>query len=382
MRHYNSVFHDVLKLVPWTAFERLVGEHGSDKHVRRLTTKDQFIALLYGQLSGASSLREIVGGLESHAARLYHLGGRPVQRSTLSDANALRPAAVFGGLFAEMVRHAQRGLRRKVGEATYLIDATSVHLSGMGSDWAHFSSKPCGVKVHVIYDAAAEHPIYAAITPARINDITAAREMPIEPAATYVFDLAYYDFAWWAALDAAGCRIVTRFKSNTPLTVTATLDAPKGGDILSDRIGLLPQRQARNRRNPFSDPVREVRVKTDTGKVLRILCNDLDASAREIADLYKRRWAIELFFRWVKQTLRIRHFLGTSENAVRIQLAVALIAYLLLGLAHATQRAVSSPLAFARLVRANLMHRKRIDRLTGPDPTSPQNSLQMIIQGI
>ena len=258
MRHYNSVFHDVLKLVPWRAFEQLVGEHGADKHIRRLTTKDQFIALLYGQLSGASSLREIVGGLESHAARLYHLGARPVQRSTLSDANALRPAAVFGGLFAEMVRRAQRGLRRKVCEATYLIDATSVHLSGMGSGWAHFSSKPCGVKAHVIYDADAEQPIYAAITPARVNDITAAREMPIVPGATYVFDLAYYDFAWWAALDAEGCRIVTRFKSNTPLAVTAELDVPKGGNILSDRIGLLPQRQARNRRNPFSDPVREV----------------------------------------------------------------------------------------------------------------------------
>ena len=382
MRHYNSVFHDVLKLVPWRAFEQLVGEHGADKHIRRLTTKDQFIALLYGQLSGASSLREIVGGLESHAARLYHLGARPVQRSTLSDANALRPAAVFGGLFAEMVRRAQRGLRRKVCEATYLIDATSVHLSGMGSGWAHFSSKPCGVKAHVIYDADAEQPIYAAITPARVNDITAAREMPIVPGATYVFDLAYYDFAWWAALDAEGCRIVTRFKSNTPLAVTAELDVPKGGNILSDRIGLLPQRQARNRRNPFSDPVREVRVKTDTGKVLRILCNDLDAPAQEIAGLYKRRWAIELFFRWVKQTLRIRHFLGTSENAVSIQIAVALIAYLLLGIAHAAQKAVPSPLAFARLIRANLMHRKRIDRLTGPDPTPPQNSLQMIIQGI
>ena len=382
MRHYNSVFHDVLKLVPWRAFEQLVGEHGADKHIRRLTTKDQFIALLYGQLSGASSLREIVGGLESHAARLYHLGARPVQRSTLSDANALRPAAVFGGLFAEMVRRAQRGLRRKVCEATYLIDATSVHLSGMGSGWAHFSSKPCGVKAHVIYDADAEQPIYAAITPARVNDITAAREMPIVPGATYVFDLAYYDFAWWAALDAEGCRIVTRFKSNTPLAVTAELDVPKGGNILSDRIGLLPQRQARNRRNPFSDPVREVRVKTDTGKVLRILCNDLDAPAQEIAGLYKRRWAIELFFRWVKQTLRIRHFLGTSENAVSIQIAVALIAYLLLGIAHAAQKAVPSPLAFARLIRTNLMHRKRIDRLTGPDPTPPQNSLQMIIQGI
>ena len=382
MRHYNSVFHDVLKLVPWRAFEQLVCEHSADKHVRRLTTKDQFIALLYGQLSGASSLREIVGGLESHAARLYHLGARPVQRSTLSDANALRPAGVFGGLFAETVRCARRGLRRKVCEATYLIDATSVHLSGMGSAWAHFSSKPCGIKAHVIYDADAEQPIYAAITPARVNDITAAREMPIVPGATYVFDLAYYDFAWWAALDAEGCRIVTRFKSNTPLAVTAELDVPKDGNILSDRIGLLPQRQARNRRNPFSDPVREVRVKTDTGKVLRILCNDLDASAHEIAGLYKRRWAIELFFRWVKQTLRIRHFLGTSENAVSIQIAVALIAYLLLGIAHAAQKAVQSPLAFARLIRTNLMHRKRIDRLTGPDPAPPHNSPQMIFHGI
>jgi len=157
------------------------------------------------------------------------------------------------------------------------------------------------------------------------------------------------------------------------------LKVPEGNGILSDRIGLLPQRQTRSRKNPFSDPVREIRLKIDTGKVLRILCNDLDASAQEIADLYKRRWAIELFFRWVKQTLKIRHFLGTSENAIRIQIAVALIAFLLLRLAQATQEAVQSPLAFARLVRANLMHRKRIDRLIGDDPIPPISSSQMVL---
>jgi hypothetical protein len=380
MRHYNSVFHDLLKRVPWEMFDRLVCDHGSDKHVRRLTTRNQFIALLYGQLSGAASLREITGGLESHAARLYHVGGQAVPRSTLADANALRPAAVFCGLFAEMVGHAQRGVRRKISEVTYLIDATGLRLSGMGSDWAHFSATACGAKLHVIYDADAERPVYAAVTAARVNDITAAHTMPVEAGATYVFDLGYYDYAWWARLDAAGCRIVTRFKSNTPLTVTAELDLPRSSDILSDRIGLLPQRQARSRRNPFSDPVREVRVTTETGKVLRILCNDLDASAQEIADLYKRRWAIELFFRWVKQTLKIRHFVGKSENAVRIQIAVALIAYLLLSLAHAAQKAVKRPLAFARLVRANLMHRKRIDRLIGPDPAPSKNKHQMTLQ--
>lgn len=204
--------------------------------------------------------------------------------------------------------------------------------------------------------------------------------MPIEAGATYVFDLGYYDYAWWARMDAAGCRIVTRFKKNTPLTVTAEQKVAEGGAILSDRIGLLPQRQAKNRKNPFNDPVREICVRIESGKILRILCNDLDASAEEIAELYKRRWAIELFFRWVKQTLKIRHFLGNSENAVRIQIAVALIAFLLLRLAQAAQHIVPSPLAFARLVRANLMHRRRIDRLIGDDPKPRIDPNQMVLQ--
>lgn len=380
MLHQNSVFHDLVKRVPWGEFERLVGAHNADKHVRRLATKSQFIALLYGQLSGAVSLREIVGGLESHATRLYHVGAKPVSRSTLADANAQRPCAVFAELFAAMIAQAQRGLRRAIGEATYLIDSTSVRLSGLGSNWARFSAMACGAKVHVIYDPDADRPVYAAITAAKVNDITAAQTMPIEAGATYVFDLGYYDYGWWAKMDAAGCRIVTRFKSNTPLAVTADLDVPDGGNILSDRIGLLPQRQAKSRKNPFSAPVREVRVRIETGKILRILCNDLDASAQEIADLYKRRWAIELFFRWVKQTLRIRHFLGTSENAVRIQIAVALIAFLLLRMAQAAQMVVQSPLAFARLVRSNLMHRRRIDRLIGADPKHRIDPNQMVLQ--
>ncbi|MGE5517968.1 MAG: IS4 family transposase [Bacteroidota bacterium] len=381
MPHHNSVFRDLLKWVPWTEFDRLTAEYRADHRVRRLSTKSQFIALLYGQFSGAASLREIVGGLESHAARLYHVGSRAVTRSTLADANAVRPSAVFSELFSHMVGQAQRGLRRAIGEATYLIDSTAIRLSGLGAEWARFSANACGAKVHVVYDADAERPIYAAVTAAKVNDITAAQAMPIEAGATYVFDLGYYDYGWWAKMDAAGCRIVTRFKSNTPLTVKAELEVPKDATgILSDRVGLLPQRQARSRKNPFSDPVREVRVEIETGKVLRILCNDLDAPAQEIANLYKRRWAIELFFRWVKQTLKIRHFLGTSENAVRIQVAVALIAFLLLRLAQAAQKAIQSALAFARLVCANLMHRKRIDRLIGADPKPRIDPNQMVLQ--
>lgn len=380
MPHDNSVFHSVLKLINWDEFAGLVALHGSDARIRQLTSKSQLVALLYGQLSGATSLREIVTGLESHETRLYHLGAGKVRRSTLADANALRPCALFADLLAALMERAHRGLRRKLAEVTYLIDSTSLPLNALSQDWARFSAGVCGAKLHVIYDPDADRPIYAAVTPARVNDITAAHAMPIEAGATYVFDLGYYDYAWWAKMDAAGCRIVTRFKSNTPLSVVAENPVPRDSAILSDRIGHLPARQAASRHNPFQDPVREVRVKIETGKVLRILCNDLDATAQEIADLYKRRWAIELFFRWVKQTLKIRHFLGTSENAVRIQIAVALIAFLLLRLVQQAIKDVHSPLAFARLVRANLMHRRRIDRLLEPEAAPPLNPNQMVLQ--
>lgn len=380
MRHQNSVFHVLLKHLPWHEFDRLVDTHGADVGVRRLTSKDHLVALLYGQLAGAASLRELVGGLESHAARLYHLGAKAVRRSTLADANAQRPAAVFTELLALVLQQAHRGLRRKLAETTYLIDATAVRLNARSAHWARFSEGVCGAKVHVIYDPDADRPIYAALSAAKVNDITMAQHMPIEPGATYVFDLGYYDYAWWAKLDIAGCRIVTRFRTSTPLTLLEDLPVPGDSNILSDRIGFLPARQKNSRRNPMADAVREVRVRTPTGKELRLLSNDLDAAAQEIADLYQRRWAIELFFRWVKQTLKITRFLGTSENAVTIQIAVALIAFVLLRLAQTTQNAIHSPLAFARLVRVNLMHRRRLDRLLKPDPIEPLNPAQLALQ--
>ena len=377
MLHKNSVFHSLLKHVPWHKFEELIERYGADEASRKLTTKRHFIALLYGQLSGATSLREIVTGMASHETRLYHLGAAPVKRSTVSDANARRPWQVFGDLFAAMLPQAHRGLRQKVGEAVRLIDSTSLPLSSLSADWATFSTNVHGAKAHIIYDPNADRPVYFAVTPANVNDITAAKVMPIEPGATHVFDLGYYEFRWWAALDEAGCRFVTRLKKNTPFTVISENRVPKNSNIVSDRIGRLPERLASSRKNPLQVPVREIRVIIDTGKMLRIVTNDLDAPAQEIADLYKQRWQIELFFRWVKQTLRIKHFVGVSENAVRIQIAIALIAFLLLRLAQATQKAVHSPLEFARLVRTNLMHRRPLDRLLEPPPPIEINPNQL-----
>ena len=315
--------------------------------------------------------------MESHRGRLYHSGVGGLKRSTFADANRLRDAGVFSKLFETMLGQMHRGFRRKMGDAVRLIDSTGLRLSGVGSQWARFSSHVCGAKAHVVYDPDLGKPLYHAVTAANVNDISAAKEMPVEAGATYVFDLGYYDYAWWAKLDAVGCRIVTRFKTNTPLTGAREQPVPVGATVLSDRIGFLPGRQARNRRNPMGDAVREIAILTPTGKRLRLLTNDLDADAQEIADLYKRRWQIELYFRVMKQTLKITKFLGRSENAVRIQIAVALIAYLLL---RALQDVCERKIGFletVRLVRANLMHRKDPTRLRSSPPPKPLDSRQL-----
>jgi IS4 transposase len=377
MLHQNSVFHSLLKHVAWHKLEQITARHDADARSRKLTTKKHLIALLYGQLSGTAGLRETVTGLASHETRLYHLGAEPVKRSTLSDANGKRPWQVFSELFSEMLQQAHRGLRRAAAEAVRLIDSTSIRLSSLSEDWATFSSDVFGAKVHIMYDPNADRPVYFAVTPANVNDITAAKAMPIEAGATYAFDLGYYDYRWWAEIDEAGSRFVTRLKKNTPLRIVHENRVRKNSNIVSDRIGYLPERLASSRKNPLQVPVREIRVIIDTGKMLRIVTNDLDAPAEEIADIYKQRWQIELFFRWIKQTLRIKHYIGVSENAVRIQIAVALIAFLILRMAQSGQKAIRSPLDFARLVRTNLMHRRPIDRLLEPLEPIPINPNQL-----
>ena len=369
MPHQNIVFHGLLKHIRWATLDRLVDEHDADRDSRMVKSKAHLIAMLLAQFCGTRGLRDIEANLKTHADKLYHLGGRTISKSALSTANAKRPAEVFSGLLTALMQQLQAGYRQKIGDCVRLIDSTSVQLSNLSGDWATFSAGVCGAKAHIVYDPDADQPLYLMVTASNVNDITAAKEMPIEAGATYVFDLGYYDFGWWAALDQAGCRIVTRLKSNTPFRAVEDRPVAPGSPILSDRTGYLPARLAASRRNPMSALVREVQVIIETGKVLRIFTNDLTATAQEIADLYKRRWAIELFFRWVKQTLKISHFLGISENAVRIQIIVALIAFLLLRLAHEAHKIVASLLAFARLIRANLMHRKAIADLLKPPPS-------------
>jgi IS4 transposase len=371
MRHQNTVFCNLLKFVPRTAFERIVAEQRGDYRVRRLSCWSQFVALLYGQLSGAQSLRELVASWASHGNLFYHLGAKKVQRSTLSDANRVRPAALFAAIFELLAPRLTRALAGEAHDLLRLIDSTFLRLNETLSGWARFCTGTTGVKLHVVYDPQAARPTYFTITRAKVNDIVEAKKMPITPGATYVYDLGYYDFAWWARLAAAGCRFVTRLKKNSPVREIAV--RPVDGEVIvSDRVIRLSERMARNRKNPCQAELREIVVRIDAKKTLRLVTNDLTASAAEIAELYKTRWQIELFFKWVKQNLRLKKFLGTSENAVKVQIIVALIAFLLVRLAQHAWSPQLSLQNLARLIRANLLHRKSVPQIFDPSLLLPK----------
>ncbi len=192
MPHDRSVFSGVLQYLELDAYEQAVAQQGTAARARSFSCRSHLTAMLYGQLAGASSLRDIEAGLQSHGNRLYHLGVRPASRASLADANRNRPVAPFTALLGAMIRRAHRGLRRTMDGATYLIDSTSLRLDNRSAGWARFSADMAGVKTHVIYDADKDCPIYAAVTTANVNDITAAKAMPIQQGATYVFDLGYY----------------------------------------------------------------------------------------------------------------------------------------------------------------------------------------------
>lgn len=345
MRHHNTLLHHLGKAMPRWRFERLAERTGADYRVRTLPSWSQFVALIYAQLAGIASLRGLVAALSSHANHAYHLGLGPIRRSTLAEANGKRPLALYEALLGTLLDQLQPRLARHARDALRLVDATTIKLSAL-SGWARFGAHHNAAKLHVAYDPAAEIPTFFAITPARVNDIVVAKEMPIEAGATY------------------------RRKVNTPLALTE-VRAPRGPAIRADVVGRLPGRLTRTRHHPYAKPVRVVTVVHEDGRTLDLLTNDLEAEASALAALYKQRWQVELFFRWVKQNLEIKRFLGTSEHAIKLQILTALIAYLLLRLALGALPGPVSLHHLARLVKVNLMHRKTLLELLRPPPDRP-----------
>ena len=370
MRYCDSIFARLLKPIPRWWFDAAVARHRADAYDKRFCSWDHLVALIFAQLTGIDGLRGLESVWNAHAHHHYHLGSGPLARSTLADANARRPVALFAETFAMLSGLADRVLKREGAALLRLLDATPIPLDHLAA-WAEWNGRTRGLKLHVVYDPTTDHPRRIAITSATVNDVEIGRAVPIEPGATYVKDKGYCDYAWWTRIHEAGSFFVTRPKSNARYTVVRRRALRrKTGDgftLLDDaNVTLATQGKAK-----LAIPMRRVRLKRANGEVLTLITNDHQRSALAIAEAYKLRWQIELLFRWIKQHLKLRKFLGRSENAVRLQVIAAMIAYLLLRIAARHSRLTMPAIRFAQLVASCLFARKPLDRIDKPPELHP-----------
>lgn len=334
-----TTFQALLKGLPRAVFNRCVERHNADKGCKRFRHWDHLLAMVYAQLSGAPSLRTIELGFNSHA--LYHdqLRTGDVHRSTLAWASKRRSAVVFDDTAAWLMGQVSRKLRQDASALICLLDSTSITLTGRGFDsWTleNRNRNTQGIKLHVLLDAKTHAPLWHDFSDPNVNDVTQARQVPLQRKALYVFDKGYCDYNWWAKIDEVGARFVTRIKSNAGIEWGEDLPIPEEAQsiVLADELVRFKHRQlTKGRVNRYTKVLRRVTLRRlDKPTPLVLVTNDLHSTALEIGQRYKERWEIELFFKWLKQHLKIKAFFGRSRNAVHIQVVSALIAYLLVAL--------------------------------------------------
>ena len=331
----TSMIGDLLKLLPREIVRKAARKHGSDRWRKSFMTWDHLVAMLAAQLTGRTSLREAELLLAAHPKHHYHLQCTAVKRSTLADANKTRDHAVFADIAGALM--ARSGRRERGTKAMLsILDSSPIRLDGRGHEWARESvtrHANQGLKVHLLLAPEEGCLDYASITDMNVNDITEAMNVTIEAGRIYLFDKGYCDYNWWLEIIEAGSHFVTRLKTNAAWR-TREERPVTDRDVLSDRIIELTNKAPRaGKTNRLAGhPLRliEIRHPSRKGATFLILSDMMDATATEIAALYKRRWDIELLFKWIKQNLRIKRFLGESRNAIMIQIYVAIIAYLLL----------------------------------------------------
>jgi putative transposase len=371
MAHHNTVFSQLLKLVPRHEFETLAIQHHEGRKLRKMTRWSQFVAMTLAQLSGRSSLRDVVSNLSAQASKLYHLGSAIVSRSSLARVNEKQPYTLYerlaGKLLAQCQARAPRhGFRFK--NKLYSLDASTIDLCLSVFPWAKFRSTKGAVKLHVGLDHDGMLPSFMTITDGKTHDISAARALQLPKGSIVVMDRGYNDYTWYNRLNTQGVFFVTRLRKNARYRVISRRSVIKPKGLTSDQTIELTGTKAENcpiklRRVGFKD--------VETGKHYYFLTNNFELAAATIAEIYKARWQIELFFKWIKQNLKIKSFLGTSKNAVMTQIWIAICVYLLLAYLKFASQISKSFQQILRLLQLNLFDRRELRRLLVGEPQEP-----------
>jgi len=383
MAHSNTILSQVLQLIPRHQFQTCVDRHKGDHRIRKLTCWGQFIALLSGQLARRDSLRDLIETLSSNQTALYHAGFKAVKRSTLADANANRSHEIYRDLFYKLsakIQNAAPKYKLKLSRKLYALDSTFIELCLSVFPWAQFRQKKGAIKLHVLLDLDGLLPAFLNITDGKTHDVTAAKKMKLPKGSMVACDRAYVDYKWLYTLQIKGIRFVTRMKSNAQYRVVKSRKVDKSTGLRCDQTIRLTGVQTKKkypgelRRISYRDP--------ETGKRLVFLTNDFALDAKTVAAIYKARWEIELFFKTIKQNLKIKTFLGTSPNAVLTQVWIAMIAYRLLAWMKFMSKTGMSVQQIKRLIEMNLFQRRDLRDLIQrkwlkpPKPTvSPQLNL-------
>ena len=375
MRFTPSILGRLVEPIDRGRFQTIVDAHDGDAYDKSFESWDHLMVLIYAQLSGAASLRSLESGWNAHSHHHYHLGSGELRRSTLSDAGRRRPMVVFAQTLELLCGLLSRQLCRDGKAILRIIDSTPIPL-GKLCDWAKFNGRIRGMKLHIVYDPGCDCPRLLGITDANVNDAQIGRTVVIEQGATYVFDKAYCHYGWWTAIADAKAFLVTRPKSNMRLEVTQSRPLTKtqgdGFVVLEDHnVSFASKGDSK-----LDIPLRRIIVARQDGETLELLSNDLERSAVDIAALYKARWQIELLFRWIKQHLNIRRFLGNNDNAIRLQLLAAMIAYVLLRIAAHAHRVALPILRFTELVGRCLFDRRDIAQIHRPPPVNTSHSMK------
>jgi hypothetical protein len=374
-----GLFSQLLRHISRVRFETLVRKHDAERHSKGFTCWSQLVSMLFCHLAGADSLREICNGLACCLGKLVHLGvGRMPNKSTLAYANANRSAdlyeellwAVLGDFRSRGQLPGKKKKRFRFKNKLFSLDSTTISLCLNLFPWASFRRAKGGVKVHVLLDHSGYMPSFAVISEAKKHDVTLAKSLQLNPGSIVAMDRAYNDYRLFARWTEQGVYFVTRMKDNAVYEVVERRRVPHNRNILSDEIIRLTGVKAAEKCPHLLR--RTVVWDRDNGKEIVLLTNHLDFGATTIADIYKDRWQIELFFKALKQNLKIKTFIGTTENALRIQIWTALLALVLLKWLHYLSRASWSFSNLASLLRLNLFtYRDLTDWLNNPLNTPP-----------